>query len=265
MNDGPGVRTVVFLKGCVFKCPWCCNPETQSYEEEIFFDRSKCLHAKGINSNLCNGCKVKSGNREILRCPFKAAVPVSKDYTKDELLAEILKDRSLYEVSNGGVTFSGGEPLLHAKQLLPLLIELKKEDVHVAIETTLAVCMNDIEIVMPYIDLWYVDLKLQAEMNNSYNYNLVFENKKKIQTNRKVISFRMVVTDLMADNKVDVIMKLKGLNVKEIELLQCHCMAKDKYVKLYKKCSDFSISLKRYLEFAEYISNEGIDVKLLPL
>lgn len=265
VNDGPGVRTVVFLKGCVFKCPWCCNPETQSYEEEIFFDRSKCLHAKGINSNLCNGCKVKSGNREILRCPFKAAVPVSKDYTKDELLAEILKDRSLYEVSNGGVTFSGGEPLLHAKQLLPLLIELKKEDVHVAIETTLAVCMNDIEIVMPYIDLWYVDLKLQAEMNNSYNYNLVFENKKKIQTNRKVISFRMVVTDLMADNKVDVIMKLKGLNVKEIELLQCHCMAKDKYVKLYKKCSDFSISLKRYLEFAEYISNEGIDVKLLPL
>lgn len=265
VNDGPGVRTVVFLKGCIFKCPWCCNPETQSYEEELFFDKNKCLHVKGISSNLCDGCKMISGNRDVLKCPFKVAVPVSKDYTKDELLAEILRDKTLFETSNGGVTFSGGEPLLHAKQLLPLLIELKDKGIHVAIETTLAVCMTDIEIVIPYIDLWYVDLKLQPEMNNLYYYNLVSSNIKKIFTNHSRILFRLVVTNSIADNTKNIITKLKTLNIKTIELLQCHYLAKGKYIKLNKNSSDFSVSLKQYSGFAEKMINEGIDVKLLSL
>lgn len=264
VNDGPGVRTVVFLKGCVFRCPWCCNPETQSYEEEIFFDENKCLHVKGVSSDLCDGCKIKSGNRDVLKCPFKVAVPVSKDYTKDELLAEILKDKTLYETSNGGVTFSGGEPLLYAKQLLPLLIELKDKGIHVAIETTLAVDSSIIKAMMPYVDYWCVDLKLQLEMIAFSQTNSIVDNNMRILEHAEsTIMYRLVITNSICQKKDMIVQKLTSLNVKDIELLICHNLAKTKYRKLNVKNHDFTINRDICVCFSEYLKNNGVNNLLL--
>lgn len=264
VNDGPGVRTVVFLKGCVFRCPWCCNPETQSYEEEIFFDENKCLHVKGISSDLCDGCVIKSGNRDVFNCPFKAATPVSKDYTTDDLLAEILKDKSLYETSNGGVTFSGGEPLLQSKQLLPLLIDLKDKGIKVTIETTLAVKSDVVQTMMPYVDYWYVDLKMQSEMKvfSQANSNAK-ENIQMLQHFGAGIIFRLVVTDSVYKIREMIAQELSSLNIKEIELLKCHNLANTKYRKLHMENKDFTVSKTICICFSNYLKSNGVNNILL--
>lgn len=130
MHDGPGIRTTVFLKGCSIHCPWCCNPENISYEIQQWRDP-------------------ETGETGIYGC----------DISLEDLEKELLKDRDFY-LDGGGVTFSGGEPLLQIEKYEPLLRELKAEKVHLAVETALFVDRVFVEMALPYIDWWYVDLKL---------------------------------------------------------------------------------------------------------
>lgn len=100
-------------------CPWCCNPENISLEQEWFFDDSKCIKRKGIASELCASCKRNDGDRAITECPFSVAEPVCHDWLPFDLFLQIEKDKELFGKS-GGVTFSGGEPLIQADALLPV-------------------------------------------------------------------------------------------------------------------------------------------------
>ena len=111
--DGPGIRTTVFFKGCNLHCAWCHNPESQRAEREMLFYEEKC---RG-----CGKCKEKCANKGgecrlcgtcALYCPADAREICGKEYTVDEVVREILKDKAFYETSGGGVTFSGGECML---------------------------------------------------------------------------------------------------------------------------------------------------------
>lgn len=127
-HDGPGIRTTVFLKGCSIHCPWCSNPENL----DPHIERYKNDGETGIYGRV---------------------------YDPQELVIELIKDERFW-AKGGGITFSGGEPLLQAEVLLPVLMSLKERDVHIAVETALFVPKKNVQPILPYIDHFIVDVKI---------------------------------------------------------------------------------------------------------
>ncbi len=258
--DGPGIRTTFFLKGCALHCPWCCNPETISKNEEFFIDDSKCLLKQGINSPICSNCKRIGGVNEISKCPLNVCENVSNDYGVNELLNILLKDRAQF-VDGGGITISGGEPLLQAQALLPLLKMLKKENIHVAIETTLVAPYDNFIQLKDYIDLFIVDLKLQKESVLPPGYFEEIKERLEIIRNNGVDTlYRLVVVSSMVNYVDEVISSLKSLNIDSIQLLKCHNLGGAKYRKLKIGSEDFTCDSQSFAEVSAKISRSNIEV-----
>ena len=147
LHDGPGIRTTVFFKGCPLRCAWCHNPEGLSPEPEMLFKSAKCHH--------CGNCK-NGGD-----CPHGARVPCGRRWTVEELAQEIRVNADILHSSGGGVTFSGGEPLMQAKFLCALADELKTGTVpvHLALETSGYAPEEVYREVVERMDLVFQDLK----------------------------------------------------------------------------------------------------------
>jgi pyruvate formate lyase activating enzyme len=186
LQDGPGIRTTVFMKGCPLRCPWCHSPESQEFHSQLSWIAMRCLGiaqcgkclaacAKGaisegkvvrqavtqeeirhihINRSICDDC----GDCAAVCCP-KALFLCGTDYTVSELLKHLVKDAPFYEESGGGVTISGGEPLCQPDFTLELSKGLKQLGIHTALDTTGHVALALIEAVLPYTDLFLYDLK----------------------------------------------------------------------------------------------------------
>ncbi len=173
LDDGPGIRTLVFFKGCPLSCVWCQNPEARSPFKEISFNVNLCseckaclevCNQKAINfsykfrvdrskCNLCGNC--------VEICPNSALKFVGQEYSIRELLKILLQDRVFYKNSGGGVTLSGGEPLYHIDYVGELVKELKREEIHICIETCGYYNRDKFyELVLPFTDLIYFDLKI---------------------------------------------------------------------------------------------------------
>ena len=168
-DDGPGIRTTVFLKGCNLRCPWCHNPESQSGVPEMMFYRQKCIGC-GKCIEVCPQAGRNCFTEACLHCgkcaavcPAEALVSCGKEMSVAEVLEEVLRDRDLYEISGGGVTLSGGEPVLQTAFLAELLQELKKAGVHTAVETAGCYETERLERILPFVDLLYMDLKCLEE------------------------------------------------------------------------------------------------------
>ncbi len=170
VDDGPGLRTVVFLKGCQLGCPWCQNPEGLSAKPEIGFDIDRCLG--------CNRCAEACGPGGALQrlgdrwreackacgrcaeaCPSGARRLFGRRLSPEELCAELLEDRDFFQGTGGGVTFSGGEPLLQADWLFACAQLLRTEGVHVAVETAGMWPMRLAPRLTSNVDLVLFDLK----------------------------------------------------------------------------------------------------------
>ena len=135
-DDGPGIRTTVFFKGCNLHCAWCHNPESQEGRVQMMFFKNKCTG--------CGKCKEKCPNRLefcdlcgkcTIYCPNDAREICGKEYSADEVLAEIIKDKAYYENSGGGVTFSGGECMLQIDFLEEMLKKCKENGILTAVDT----------------------------------------------------------------------------------------------------------------------------------
>ncbi len=168
-SDGPGVRTTVFFKGCPLKCPWCHNPESQRYEAEVMHFPERCV-----------GCLNCSRGKP---CYSFAKKEVGRFYRPDELAAELIKDKSYYLISGGGVTFSGGEALSFLIYTSQVARALKKEKIDIAVQTSGFFEYRQFKtILLPYIDLILFDFKI---MDNSRHRQLLGRSNRLILENFK--------------------------------------------------------------------------------
>lgn len=169
-HDGPGIRTTVFLKGCPLRCVWCHNPETQSSRMEVFHSPQFCLGCGGCEAVCPNGVHRFTPEHVIDRsrctgcmscasaCPSGALEACATMMNADAVLQEVLKDRAFYG-ERGGLTLSGGEPLLHGRAILPLLLGAKDAGVTTAIETCGVFAPSLLEDLVPLTDLFLWDVK----------------------------------------------------------------------------------------------------------
>ena len=171
-NDGPGIRTVVFFKGCPLSCAWCHNPESKATETELFFDAKKCILCRACESACERGLHKFAGEQHLFSrsscnlcikcaavCPSGALLSCGDTKSSDEISEIVLRDLPFYEQSQGGVTLSGGEPLMQYEFALELLKKLKQNGIHTAIETS-GYCRRDLSEINEYVDLWLYDIKL---------------------------------------------------------------------------------------------------------
>lgn len=158
LQDGPGLRTTVFLKGCPLACSWCHNPESQHPEPEAMRAGDRCLRC-----GTCEQLLAGDGAGQAEACPTGALQWVGREVTVAELVAEVLRDRPFFEASGGGATFSGGEPLQQAAFVAQAMAALRAEGVTTALDTCGHAPWEDLEAVARVADLVLYDLKLIDE------------------------------------------------------------------------------------------------------
>lgn len=236
--DGPGIRTTVFFKGCNLKCAWCHNPESQNMQKEILFHKNKCTG--------CGRCK--KINEDFI-CFNDAKKICGKEYTVDEILKEILKDRAFYENSDGGVTFSGGECMLQIDFLEEILKKCKENGIHTAVDTAGNVPWDFFERIIPYTDLFLYDIKatdneIHKEYTGAENIQIL-KNLGKLLENGVAVWVRVPIISGVNDtekemNNIKVFFKEHGCPLKT-ELLPYHEMGEHKYDALGKELQKFQV------------------------
>ena len=262
LHDGPGVRTVVYFKGCGLSCKWCHNPETLSHQKQILYIKSKCIHC-GKCVELCpRHHKIQGNDMAFLRegcaacgkcaagCPSLALSLCGEEKTVPELFEEIIKDQHYYTESGGGVTFSGGECLLYSKFIAEIAKKCKDNKIHTAVESAFYVPWENIQNVLPFIDLFFADLKIpDPEKHRKFigqDNSLIIENITKLSNEHSNIILRIPVILGVNDSDDDInafaeIIKTFGEGIKEIELLKYNHLAESKY----------DIAGKDYTKFAD--------------
>ena len=209
LHDGPGIRTIVFFKGCYLRCRWCCNPESQEYKLQ----------------ELTQGGKTRT---------------VGRDVTVAEVLEEVAKDAVYYARSGGGITLSGGECMAQPEFAEALLRAAHESGYHTAIETTAFASRDVVERLLPHVDLFMMDIKhTNSEKHEAFTgkpNEQILENAKFIAENAKELIIRVptVPTFNATEEEIAAIARFTASlpNVKELHLLPYHRLGQDKYAGL---------------------------------
>lgn len=255
INDGPGIRTVVFFKGCPLHCKWCANPESQLAKIQILWDKKKCLHCHHcleiclskaislkdnnifIDTNKCTLCK-----QCINTCPQKALTSEGKIKTVQQVLDIVLQDEVFYEESDGGITLSGGEFLMQTQFAEELLIAAKEKNLHTCCETTGFCTPEKFQHIIQYIDYILFDLKhwnSQKHLEGTgIDNKLILTNMKyAISTGKKVLP-RIPVIPKFNDSLEDAkrfCEVLHDVGSNQCQLLPFHQFGENKYHLLNKQ------------------------------
>lgn len=226
--DGPGIRTVVYFKGCPLRCLWCSNPETQKLENE-FWDYEGSLY-KGHRTS-CSDCIATSTSSTLKQ--------VAKDMTLEEVFTIVMKDENFYRNSGGGVTLSGGEVLVNSAFAIKLFEKLKDEYVNTAIETTGYGSYRELEKLAKLTDTILFDIKhMDSGKHKKYtavSNEIILENLTKLSKWHKKIIMRFPFIKGVNDDEKNIhetAKFLKKLNLLEVNILPYHTMGLEKYRKL---------------------------------
>lgn len=262
LHDGPGVRTLVFLKGCPIRCDWCCNPECINHDLEVEFYNSKCIRCGAclkacqqeainpdlelksgfkIDKKLCNVC-----GDCVEACPVEALKLVGKVVSVDEVMEKVRKDKYFYLTSQGGLTVSGGEPLHQVEFARELLKRAHEENIHTTIETCGYTPWKHYEEILPYLDLILYDIKhmdpVKHKQTTGASNRLILSNLKKLSKRGIPIVIRLPLIpsfNLDRDNISETGKFISNLeNVIEVNLMLFHQLGKDKYQRL---CREYSL------------------------
>lgn len=254
VHDGPGIRIVIFLKGCNLNCAWCHNPEGISAGQERMYAPTRCIHcgtcveacpnhaltltSEGIvtDTALCQMC----GNCAEV-CPTKAIELSGTRLTVEEIMAEIEKERIYFDQSGGGVTFSGGEPMLHSELLIQLLDECGKRGIHRAVDTAGFVSSDVLLQVAEHTDLFLYDLKLMdSERHRQWTgipNDRILENLKILADNGTEIIIRIPLVGGVNEDEGNILETARFIaalpgKIRTVNLLPYHKIAQNKYMKL---------------------------------
>jgi len=257
IHDGPGIRTIVFLKGCNLVCRWCANPECVVPSPEVGFIKSLCTRCgnctgvcpqealnfdseglPSIGRNRCTGC-----GKCASVCGYHALLPYGKIMSLEEVFDAVKADKMFYETSGGGVTASGGEPLRHPEFVRALFERCHAEGIHTCIETSGCAPSSALLQVLPFTDYVLHDLKhMNAEIHREFTgqqNHLILSNAKLVVESGVDFLFRMPLIPGVNDNLENIQATaafLKGLGKKaeRIELMPYHRLGESKYLALNK-------------------------------
>lgn len=248
-RDGPGIRSTVFMKGCNLHCRWCHNPEAIAPKRELSFHVRKCVGC-GACAAVCSKGRFTEGRGGYVFeedcvscgkcakvCPAGAITEVSREMTKDEILKAVLRDKSFYR-DGGGVTVSGGEPLLQ-KDLPKLLEALREQGIHTAVDTAFCVSWERIGAAMPYTNLFLTDIKaidsdLHRQLTGVGN-ELILQNIRSLAASGHPFWIRIPVIPSLNSGELPQIAEfVRSLNRPDVpvELIPYHNMAGGKYASL---------------------------------
>jgi len=287
IHDGPGIRTTVFLKGCPLRCQWCQNPEGLELEPEIFWRENRCAEDCSACVTACPSRAVsKNGSRIVVdkekcdfcrscedACVYDALEIVGREVSVGEIMEEIEKDSVFFDESGGGVTFSGGEPLLQVDFLESLMEEVKKSNIHVVLDTSGYLPFEDLEKISDKVDLFLFDLKIMDdEKHKKYtgvSNRIILENLQKLSDKEKAVNVRIPLVSGVNDDNQSIQMFAEHLRtlkkVKNISLLAYHRGGCEKYRRLQKEeqLKTFQLpSEKRIEEAKNILVDSGFSVKM---
>lgn len=256
--NGPGIRTLVHFKGCPLRCKWCSTPESQLREPELLFKPARCITCGNCVQVCPEQCIYISSepdsNPEIDRekctrcfacaegCCTKALSMTGKDWSTDALEKEILKDEVFFKSSGGGVTFSGGEPLMFMDdEMEELYRRLYEKGVSIGVDTTGYVCWEKIARVLPYVSFFLWDLKVMDPKKHTeftgVDNALILENLKKLEENAEKYGTRVYIRCVQIpqhtdydENLTETCKFLSGMKcIEEVDLLNFHHLGRKRY------------------------------------
>jgi pyruvate formate lyase activating enzyme len=275
-HDGPGIRTVVFMKGCSLGCRWCQNPESRARTQDLLFDARLCLDGcdlcqqavPGVIERALNGLvihreKLEQSHLDALVecCPTQALTVCGELKSVDDIMATVLRDKPFYDRSGGGLTLSGGEPFMNPALALQLLKTSHDQGIHTAVETCLHVPWKYLDPALPYIDLFLADLKhVDAEKFMQWtdgSAKRVLDNLKRLAAAGKKMTIRVpLIQGFNADEaSIEAITEFAAteLLVSDIHFLPYHTLGMNKYSLLGVPYSapDKPLDAPELLEFAQ--------------
>lgn len=292
LHDGPGLRTELFLKGCPLRCRWCSNPESWKKEIEWGVYSSKCIGEKrcgacrdacpedgillftrgklsGIDREKCSLC-----GKCYESCPSDAIKQWGKEMSVSDCMTVIRKDRGYYERSGGGVTVSGGEPLLQSEFVAELFKTCREERIQTCCESTFCVDRSSIERVLPYTDLLISDLKhMDTEVHRKYigsGNEKILDNLRWLAEEKRELILRIPVIPGVNDDaenieaSADFILNELHGRVRTLQLLSFMRLGEEKYksLNLPYLMADVKLNRKNFQKhvekIAEYFNSRGI-------
>ncbi len=253
LYDGPGIRTTVFFKGCPMHCAWCHNPESLSEEPTLLFTENRCIGCAvclevcpsgahkfengqhTINRVLCENCGAC-----VEECFAEALQRSGRHWSVQQVLEVALRDEPFYQSSDGGISLSGGEPLMQPRFALALLRQMKRSSLHTAVDTSGYASWKSIEPLLPFTDLILYDLKhMDSEQHRritGVSNNVILNNLSRLDQAKKAIWVRLPLVPGYNDDEANyhaLGLFLSKLNhIERIEILPYHRLAGSKYAQM---------------------------------
>ena len=287
IHDGAGIRTLVFVKGCSLRCVWCCNPESQTPATELTVSPARCIRC-GLCVEACphlamafnpNGnCAPDRSRCQICgmcvdACPSGACALRGRAVTVDELLREVERDMLFYRASGGGVTVSGGEPLLQAAFVAEFLAACRQQGIHTAIETCGYAPWEDFAQVLAYTDLTLFDVKhpdaeAHRRLTGVGNEVIMANLRRAAATHARIILRMPLIPEYNADaDTVRAVARLaRTLGISELHLIPYHGLGEAKYRSLGREyaLADLQLMAPEQIEALKHaaLENGGITVRI---
>jgi pyruvate formate lyase activating enzyme len=285
IHDGPGIRTMVFFKGCALRCRWCQNPEGLNPQVEISFTRERCVGCREcakvcplgaimlekigrIDRGLCDRC-----GKCVEVCCAAALQVVGRAYTGRQLLEEVTADMPFFSSSGGGITLSGGEPTYQAAFLAGFLRLCRERGLHVALETCGHVSRGALEQLLPLVDLILYDIKavnsaLHLKLTGVNNELILANLERVLADHRSKVMIRVPLIPALtatARNLLDIARLLKRHHIRQVVVLPYHSMGEGKLEKMngvLKPLHLPAITEQELTTASSIFRSEGIQVRM---